>query len=114
MSRTVRVRALAFLHPAGAPAGVTTGGSSHAGTIHHVHSRPTCFADGNDRLICLFEVRKRHSDCRCRQGQSKRNRYQLSHYFSPSWPLSILPSLLVFGLTRAPSAECGLCLLTKL
>ena len=89
--------ALALLHPTGAPAGVTTGGSSHAGTIHHVHTRSTCFADGNDRLIRLLKVRERHGDCRCRQGQSKRNRYQLRHCFPPGWPLGSSKHCVCFG-----------------
>jgi hypothetical protein len=75
-------------HPTGAPASSTTSGSSYADTVHPVHTGPTCFADRDDRSIRLLEVSQRHSDCRCRQGQSKRNRYQLRHYFSPGRPLA--------------------------
>ena len=46
--------ALALLHPAGAPTGVAPSGSSNADAVHHVHTRPTCFSDGNDHLIRLL------------------------------------------------------------
>jgi hypothetical protein len=44
-------------HPTNAPADVTTSGSSNADAVHPVHTRPTCFADGNDRPIRLLNVR---------------------------------------------------------
>src|SRR6266550_6142617 len=39
--------------PADAPAGGTAGVSSHADTIHHVHTGAACFADWNDQLVWL-------------------------------------------------------------
>jgi hypothetical protein len=40
--------------PADAPAGGTAGVSSHAGTIHHVHTCAACFADFNDQFVRLM------------------------------------------------------------
>ena len=48
-------------HSTGAPAGGTAGVSSHASTIHHVYTRPTCFADGDDHVVLLLEGCERHS-----------------------------------------------------
>jgi len=74
-----RNRSLAVLHPTGAPAGVTTGGSSHAGTIHHVHARPTGFPDSNNLSVRLMEGCKWHSLCQWCHRQSKRNYHQPLH-----------------------------------
>jgi hypothetical protein len=41
--------------PADAPAGGTAGVSSHADTIHHVHTGAACFADWNDQFVWLKE-----------------------------------------------------------
>jgi hypothetical protein len=41
-------------HSTGAPAGGTAGVSSHASTIHHVHARPTCFANSDDHVSCCW------------------------------------------------------------
>jgi len=73
-------------HPASAPAGGTAGVSSHAGTIHHVHSRPTCFAHSSDHLVRLVEGCEWHSLCEWRQCQSKGKRDQPHHCFSPICP----------------------------
>jgi hypothetical protein len=47
-------RGLASLS-ADAPAGGTAGGSSHADTIHHVHTGAACFADWSDQCVWLIE-----------------------------------------------------------
>jgi len=97
LSRSPVSMALAVLHATGASTDVTTGGSSNADAVHPVHTWPTVFADGSDRAICLFEVGERHSECRCRQGQSKRSRYQLRHYFSPGVPLATTKHCVCYG-----------------
>jgi len=48
-------------YSAGAPTGGTAGVSSHARTIHHVHTRATCFADGDDHIVLLMEGCEWHS-----------------------------------------------------
>jgi len=48
------VRGLAS-HSAGAPARGTAGVSSHADTIHAVHTGAACFADLNDQFVWLLE-----------------------------------------------------------
>ena len=40
---------------ADAPAGGTAGVSSHANTIHHVHTGAACFADFNEQFVRLME-----------------------------------------------------------
>ena len=70
-------------HSASAPTGGTAGVSSHAGTIHHVHSCPTCLADSNDLSVRLLEGREWHSLCQRSEGQSKND-----HFFCSTLPLT--------------------------
>jgi hypothetical protein len=72
-------------HSASAPAGGTAGVSSHAGTIYHVHSRATCFADSDDLSVRLLEGREWHSLCQRGEGQSKNDCDQPRHL--KSWPM---------------------------
>jgi hypothetical protein len=48
-------------HSAGTPAGGSAGVSSHANTIYLMHTRTTCFADSNDRLVQVVDRREWHS-----------------------------------------------------
>jgi hypothetical protein len=50
-------------HSASASAGSTAGVSPHARTAHHMHSRPTCFANSDNRLVLLLKGRDWHSLC---------------------------------------------------
>jgi hypothetical protein len=51
-------------YSAGAPAGGTAGRSSHADTIHAVHSCAAYFADFNDHFVRLMEGYGWQSLCR--------------------------------------------------
>jgi len=51
-------------YSAGAPAGRTAGGSSHADTIHAVHTCAANFADFNDHFVRLVEEYGWQSLCR--------------------------------------------------
>ena len=51
-------------YSAGAPAGGTAGGSSHADTIHAVHTSAANFADFNDHFVRLMEEYGWQSLCR--------------------------------------------------
>ena len=49
-------------YSAGAPAGGTAGVSSHAGTVHHVHTRAACFANSDNLDV---DQQNRLSDGHC-------------------------------------------------
>jgi hypothetical protein len=77
-------------HSAGAPAGGTTGVSSHAGTTRGAaHARSACFADLSDHFIRRLNGYGGQGLCCGRQGQSKGNSSQSDHRLSPSlrWQL---------------------------
>jgi hypothetical protein len=42
-------------HPNRAPGGVPAGGSTHAGTVDHVHTGAACFADLRDHAVRLLK-----------------------------------------------------------
>jgi hypothetical protein len=49
--------------PTDAPASATTGRSSHAYTVHTVHTGAACRTRGNDQFVCLMEGYGRQSLC---------------------------------------------------
>ena len=67
-------------------ADMAAGGCSYAGTIHHVHTRTTCFAHLRDHAVCLMKRRGRHRLRGGCDGQSKCNSDEPNHCHLPYEP----------------------------
>ena len=68
------------MHSNCTPGGVPAGGSTHADTINHVHTRAACFADLREHAVLLMKRRERHGLRRGCEGQSKGNSDQPDHF----------------------------------
>ena len=76
------------------PGGVPAGGSTHADTINHVHTRTACFADLRDHAVWLMKGSERCGlgGCCDRQGKGDSPPNPVSHcrstFATISGPLS--------------------------
>jgi hypothetical protein len=71
--------------PSRAAARVADGGSGHAGTVDHHHTRPATHTGWRDNAVWLRHWRGRHCLRSGSEGQPKHNNsYCFDHYFLPA------------------------------